>query len=78
MENNIFYSAGLVALIYILVKFIEMRVIIKENRPLKDLVKDSLVVYFCTVAGFYCLDYFQPLTENITEKVTAFTSPPDF
>ena len=77
MENNIFYISALVAVIYILVKFIEMR-ITKKNKPLKDLVKDALIVYFCTIAGFYGIQYLSPLTENVSQKVTAFTSPPDF
>ena len=43
--DNLFINAGIIAFIYILVKFAEMRVILKENKPLKELVKDTIFVF---------------------------------
>jgi hypothetical protein len=57
-----------------------MRFIIKENKPLKILFRDGLIVYLSTVAGYYVLEQIQPLTNGILEsgKVVAFTNQPDF
>ena len=56
MSSNIFVNAGAVAIIFLIMKFIEMRFIEKENKPLKELIKDTLIVYISVLSGFYLLD----------------------
>lgn len=77
---SVFYTAGAVAVIYLFVRFIEMRFIVKENKPLKVLFRDGLIVYLSTVAGYYVLEQIQPLANSTldTGKVAAFTNQPDF
>ena len=43
---NIFIFAGIISIIFLIIKFIEMRMIDKEPKPLKFLIRDSLLVYF--------------------------------
>ena len=78
MTNSIFLKAGVVSIVYILVKFLEMRFIIKENKPLKKLVRDGLIVYFSVYGGDFVLQQIQPLSENLNTKVAAFTNEPNF
>ena len=78
METNIFYDACAVSINYTLVLFLEMRFIVKENKPLKTLARDGLVVYFSVIGGDFIMQQIQPLSENLTEKVGAFTNQPDF
>jgi hypothetical protein len=78
MSNSIFYLAGAIAVLYLVVRFLEMRFILKENKPLKHMFRDALIVYFSSIGGYYLLQQFQPITENLNEKVAAFTNPPDF
>jgi len=78
MNNSIFYIAGAISTVYSVIRFLEMRFVIKENKPLKHLLRDSLIVYFSSIAGIYILQQIQPITENLDEKVAAFTNPPDF
>ena len=78
MSNSIFYVAGAISVIYLVVKFLEMRFIVKENKPMKHIFRDALIVYFSSIGGHYLIQQFQPITENLTEKVSAFTNPPDF
>ena len=77
---SVFYNAAAVAVIYLFVRFIEMRFIVKETKPLKVLFRDGLIVYLSTVAGYYVLEQIQPLTNGTLEsgKVAAFTNQPDF
>lgn len=78
MSNSIFYLAGSISVLYLVVRFLEMRFIIKENKPLKHMFRDALIVYFSSIGGYYLLQQFQPIAENMNEKVAAFTNPPDF
>ena len=78
MNNSVFYVAGAISAVYSVIRFLEMRFVVKENKPLKHLLRDSLIVYFSSIAGVYILQQIQPITENMDEKVAAFTNPPDF
>ena len=51
--DNIFLIAGIIAFIFLLAKFLEMRMVDKESKPLKLLVRDALLVYFSVVAGHF-------------------------
>jgi hypothetical protein len=42
--DNIFVIATIVSIVYFIAKFIEMRYIEKESKPLKHLIRDALVV----------------------------------
>ena len=44
-------SGLVVSIIYGLLRFIEMRFILKENKPLKDLFRDTIIVFISTVIG---------------------------
>jgi len=66
-----------VSIIYILIRFIEMRFITKETKPLKILIRDALLVYISSLSGFYILQNITPVVTNMTEA-QAFTNEPDF
>ncbi len=80
MSSNLFINAGAIAILFLIVKFIEMRFVDKENKPLKDLIKDTLVVYICVLAGFYLLDHLSPMMETVTGNISpaVFTGNPEF
>tara|TARA_B110000967_G_C18864473_1_gene551933 strand:+ start:1545 stop:1781 length:237 start_codon:yes stop_codon:yes gene_type:complete len=78
MDSSVFVTAGAVSIIYLLIKFFEMRIIIKENKPLKLLFRDSLIVYFSVVGGIFIIEQLQPLNGLLNEKVGAFTNEPNF
>ncbi len=75
--DNLFINAGIIAFIYILVKFAEMRVILKENKPLKVLLREAVMVYLSVLGGDFILQQVAPLKSAISAP-TVFTSPPDF
>ena len=49
--DNIFFIAAVISVIFLISKFIEMRFVEKENKPLKLLIRDALLVYFSVVFG---------------------------
>lgn len=86
MDNdNIFIVAAAIAFIFVLAKFIEMRFIEKEPKPLKILVRDALLVYVSVVAGYYLSEQFKESLKGGGIGVGAgktqpvvFTDNPDF
>ena len=58
--DNIFVIAGIIAVIFFIVKFLEMRFVDKESKPLKFLVRDTLVVYVSVVAGNFIYSRHRP------------------
>jgi len=79
MDNNIFIVAGLISFVFFVCKFIEMRFIDKESKPLKILVRDTLLVYFSVLIGNFVLDQLKPaIQEGGGSTPAVFTGNPDF
>ena len=79
--NNIFIIAAVVSVTFLITKFIEMRFIEKESKPLKFLVRDTLVVYVSVIAGNFVYEQVTPvIVENIMipSAPIAFTDNPPF
>ena len=79
--DNIFLVAGIISVIYFIAKFLEMRYVDQEPKPLKLLVRDSLLVYVSVVAGNFIVDQLKPVIEEVDVKTTSppvFTDNPSF
>ena len=81
--DNIFIVAGIISVIFILTKFLEMRFIDAENKkPLKLLVRDSILVYFSVVIGNFIIEQVSPnINElNFSDSMSPaiFMTEPDF
>ena len=75
--DNIFLTAGIIATIYLIVKFLEMRYILAEDKPLKTLIRDALIVYLSVIIGFYISGQFNA-NVAVPNSPDAFTGTPDF
>lgn len=80
--DNIFIVAGVISVVFFLAKFIEMRFVEKESKPLKLLVRDTLLVYVSVIAGHFVLDQLRPIMQQAGDGgaivPTAFTDNPAF
>lgn len=78
--DNIYIISLVIAFVYLLAKFVEMRVIKKESTPLKELVTDTIFVFVSVVCGDFIFRQMQPLGEIILGdgNVQAFTDNPTF
>lgn len=78
MEKYIIHS-GIIAFIYLLMKFVEMRIVIKETKPIKELIRDTILVYLSAMVGLYIIDEFMPSTESVKKNITnVFIDTPGF
>tara|TARA_Y100000992_G_scaffold277379_1_gene222203 strand:- start:981 stop:1220 length:240 start_codon:yes stop_codon:yes gene_type:complete len=78
--NNQVITSLIISLLYLIIKFIEMRFILKENKPLKQLFIDSLIVFISCMISLILLDQFNlnELIGNIKPIPNVFVNNPDF
>lgn len=79
--ENIFVIAAIISVVYIIAKFIEMRYIEKESKPLKFLIRDALLVYFSVICGYFILEQVKPMVQNGGDGAgitPVFTDNPEF
>jgi hypothetical protein len=78
--DNMFFIAGIISTIFFIFKFLEMQYIEKETKPLKILIRDTLLVYVCVIAGMFILDQLNPVINEFQtiETPKAFTDNPPF
>jgi len=78
--DNIFLISGIISVIFFIAKFLEMRYIDNEPKPLKLLIRDTLLVYFSVIFGSFVLDQLKPIINETVAPLTplAFTDNPPF
>jgi hypothetical protein len=79
--DNIFTFATVISFIFLIVKFIEMRFVEKESKPLKLLIRDALLVYFSIVVGYFIINQINPILKGgaVNSNITPiFTDNPTF
>jgi len=78
--SNTFIISAVISITFLVVKFLEMRYIEKESKPLKLLIRDTLLVYFSVWIANFVIDQINPLmTSSGGKKVMpVFTDNPAF
>lgn len=79
--TSIFVVAGVISVIFLLAKFLEMRYIEKDSKPLKFLIRDALVVYFSVIMSNFVMEQLNTVIESSGggKKITpVFTDNPVF
>ena len=78
--ENIFIIAAVISIIFFIAKFLEMRFLDKEPKPLKLLVRDSLLVYFSVICGYFVLEQIKPAINSGGSGIAipVFTDNPEF
>ena len=76
--DNMFLLAGIIAFVFFLAKFAEMRFIEKESKPLKILIRDALVVYISVVFGDFIIRQVNPVIHSVAKVTPVFTDNPGF
>jgi hypothetical protein len=72
-----FFIGVVISIVYIILKFIEMKYISKDVVPVKYLIRDSFLVYFSNLIGNFVIDQISPIV-NIPEEKFVFTGNPEF
>jgi hypothetical protein len=75
--NNIYLVAGVVSLIFFIFKFIEMRFITKENKSLKQVIIDTIIVFVSSILSYLIVEKLDLKTKELNQA-PAFTDGPGF
>jgi hypothetical protein len=75
--TNEFVLSATISIMYIIIRFIEMRFVSKEMKPLKGVIKDTILVYLSSVIGVYVIDQFVN-TGTLRRKPSVFTGAATF
>ena len=73
--DNIYLVALTISIVYIISKFFEIRLILKENVNLKQLVIDTILVYFSVILGSFIIEQFIDKTKNLTQAPVFIDTP---
>ena len=81
-----FLEGAAIAVVYFIVKFLEMRFISGETLPIRIIIRDTSFVYLASIIGLYTLKQFKQSDmiktvgggEEVKPAAAAFTSNPDF
>ena len=73
--DNIYLTAFVVAFIFLIAKFLEMRFITKENKPIKVIVIDTIFVYFSVLIGYFIIEQFNLKTKALVEAPVFVDNP---
>lgn len=78
MEQSSFVVAAAVAIVFAISKFVENKYILKEeNIAVKNIVRDSLMVYVSTVVGLFVIEQVGE-TVNKQSPTAVFTGKAEF
>ena len=83
MFDSKFTISIAISICYFAIKFLEMRFVLKENKPLKVLFRDSVIVCISSFLGLFVLDQIEPLTNVMNgggngKAPAVFVNDPDF
>lgn len=79
ITTNLFVVGAIIATVYFLLKFLEMRFVDDESKkPIKVLVRDTLIVCISSVVGVYLLEQFKMFDSGSGSNNTSVTSPAVF
>ena len=73
--DNIYLTGLVISCAFLIAKFLEMRFITKENKPLKTIIIDTVFVYFSVIVGYFVIEQFSLKTQVLTEAPVFVTGP---
>lgn len=83
--DNLYISAGIVACVFLLAKFIEIRFISKpsddeaqDSKPMKTAFRDATIVFISYILGHFIVTQFNESPVVLGAKPDVFTGAPGF
>ena len=69
-----------ISIMYVIFKIIDTKYITKDNKSIKIISKDGLVVFLCGAISMFLLEqlHVTHMTGGSKDALTAFTNAPDF
>ena len=75
---NIYYIAGFSCILFIIIKILESKFILKKNElELKKIMKDSIIIFIIIILASYIIHNYIDNSELINQQ-KVFLNSPDF
>jgi hypothetical protein len=78
MAQSVFITAGMISFVYLIIKYLETKFILKEAKPMKILFRDTLIVYLSVVSGSLVVEQFAGAPISTIKPTEIFTNEPAF
>tara|TARA_B100001287_G_C22460761_1_gene424936 strand:- start:404 stop:658 length:255 start_codon:yes stop_codon:yes gene_type:complete len=81
INENLYVYAGVISTCYIIFSILEMRFLNDDAKPLKEVFKNTLVVFFSSLCGIYVLTSFNSSAQTLNKVIKpteVFTGNPEF
>ena len=59
-------------------KFVELRITKNETKQMKELIRDTVIVYLSAMVGLYIINEFMPTNATVKTVTNVFTDAPGF
>ena len=69
------YFAAIISILFVIFKFLETRIIVKEKINLKQLLIDGILVYLSVIIGYFVNEQFMEQTKNLAQAPVFIDSP---
>ena len=76
MEQAQLINSTAISIVFFILRFIETKFILKEDILLKQIIRDTIIVWVSSILGLFILT--QVNTEVTSKVTTVFTGKPDF
>jgi heme/copper-type cytochrome/quinol oxidase subunit 4 len=63
---NTYLLAAIVSVLYGLIRFLEMRFVLKETKPLKFILRDAIIVYLTVMLGVFIVSQLENNMPNMS------------
>lgn len=63
---NTYLLAAIVSVLYGLIRFLEMRFVLKETKPLKFILRDAIIVYLTVMLGVFVISQLENNMPNMS------------
>lgn len=73
-----FIQSLCIAILYLIIKVIEDKLITKQNKPMKIFIRDTILVFISVLLGNFLIEQIKPLSGVIMNGPVVITSDPDF
>ncbi len=69
--------SSVISIIYLVLKYLEMKLITKEPKPIKLIIRDALIVFISSISGFFVISQFEN-NVNLKSQPSAFVGEANF
>ena len=70
--KNIFYISTIITIVYFLLKFIEIKYILNDEKSFKELLRETIMVYLSILTGMFIYNQFNDNNNKNDKNINVF------